>query len=353
MTGNLVFLAGEKALTHIRERGLGPDDVKVVLGAAGGPKWLMLARMDRFLFGRWLPQRTKPLHLLGSSIGAWRHAMYSKPDPMAAHAAFLEGYVNQRYHDRPTPAEITEVIQEVLDTCLRPEDPPDILAHPTYRLTIVTARGRGPLGTQRQGLLAAGLTACGLSNLISKKGPSLFFERVIFQQEPGPFYGSKTPTTVSLIPDNLRDALNASGSIPMVMEPVAHISGAPKGVYRDGGLLDYHFDIPIHLDEGIALFPHFTQRIVPGWFDKSLKWRKPNPDHITHTLLVAPSQAFIDKLPRGRITDRTDFEHYRGRNDSRITYWHAILGETERLADELADIFENNRLAEVVRPFPY
>jgi len=133
---------------------------------------------------------------------------------------------------------------------------------------------------------------------------------------------------------------------------VRQIAGAPQGVYRDGGLLDYHFDIPFPLEEGIVLFPHFSERIIPGWFDKLLKWRKPTPANQDNLLMVAPSQAFIEKLPHGKITDRADFNAYAGRNESRITYWHAVLGETERLHDELAQVLEGGSLAEVVKPFP-
>ena len=45
----------------------------------------------------------------------------------------------------------------------------------------------------------------------------------------------------TLTPDNLRAALLASGSIPLLMEGV-RIPGAP-GVYRDGGSADYHLDL--------------------------------------------------------------------------------------------------------------
>ena len=38
MSHNLVFLAGSEALAVVREQGLRPEMVKVVAGAAGGPK---------------------------------------------------------------------------------------------------------------------------------------------------------------------------------------------------------------------------------------------------------------------------------------------------------------------------
>ncbi|HEX5633682.1 MAG TPA: patatin-like phospholipase family protein, partial [Gemmatimonadales bacterium] len=81
-----------------------PADVDVVPGASGGAKWLVLAGLDRFLFGDFLQApRERPLHLIGSSIGSWRMACLAQRDPRAAldraHAAYLE----QRYPRRPAP----------------------------------------------------------------------------------------------------------------------------------------------------------------------------------------------------------------------------------------------------------
>ena len=84
MKDKLVFLAGERALKRVRENGLNPGDVKIVAGAAGGPKWLILGQLDRFLFGQWFAGRTDPLFLLGSSIGSWRFAAVSRKEPVAA-----------------------------------------------------------------------------------------------------------------------------------------------------------------------------------------------------------------------------------------------------------------------------
>ena len=356
MANQLVFRAGKEAMAHIRAHGLKPDDVRVVLGAAGGPKWLMLAEMDRFLFGSWLPQRTSVLHLLGSSIGAWRHAMYCAPDPVKAHQAFLESYLSQSYDDLPTAQEITATATRILVECLDERDRLAILEHPLYRLNVVTALCRGPLASDRRGLLLPALLAAGAVNLLSRRRLSHLFKRVLFHdpREVGPFYQDPNfpLERVALNRKNVWEALNASGSIPLVMSGIRDIPGAPIGVYRDGGLIDYHFDIPFQLKEGLVLFPHFSETITPGWFDKNLKWRKPSPDHLSRVLVIAPSAAFIERLPHRQITDRSDFERYRGRNASRMTYWNAVLGETERLRDELADVFSTNRLAEVVQPFP-
>jgi hypothetical protein len=59
MSSNLSLLAGPDALRWIRERGLRGDDVDVVPGVSGGPKWLVLAGLDRVLFGGFFQGRSR------------------------------------------------------------------------------------------------------------------------------------------------------------------------------------------------------------------------------------------------------------------------------------------------------
>ena len=59
MANNLEFIAGSKAYSIIKESGLKPEMVRVVAGAAGGPKWLVLSRLDRAVFCEFFKQMTK------------------------------------------------------------------------------------------------------------------------------------------------------------------------------------------------------------------------------------------------------------------------------------------------------
>ena len=51
----LRLYAGPRARRHIEREGLGPQDIAVVPGAAGGPKGLVLGPLDRFVFGDYCP----------------------------------------------------------------------------------------------------------------------------------------------------------------------------------------------------------------------------------------------------------------------------------------------------------
>ena len=68
----LRILAGASARVHLRERGLQPQDVRIVPAAAGGPKGLALNHLDRYLFGQCLPRSHETVHLVVVSVGAWR-----------------------------------------------------------------------------------------------------------------------------------------------------------------------------------------------------------------------------------------------------------------------------------------
>ena len=153
---------------------------------------------------------------------------------------------------------------------------------------------------------------------------------------------------VALSSANLEDAIVATGSIPLVLSGVADIEGARPGVYRDGGVIDYHLDLPHSADERLTLFPHFYGRIVPGWFDKKLKWRKPEAGNVDRTILISPSDQFVARLPYGKIPDRTDFVNYDPAERKRV--WRQCVAECRALADEFLEVMEKDQLAARLEP---
>ncbi len=79
---SLALLAGPDAMAILRERGLRAEDVDVVPGASGGPKWLVLEGLDRFLFGELLilaPTADFVARLPGGKIPD-RNDFYRMPD---------------------------------------------------------------------------------------------------------------------------------------------------------------------------------------------------------------------------------------------------------------------------------
>jgi hypothetical protein len=153
---------------------------------------------------------------------------------------------------------------------------------------------------------------------------------------------------VALSSDNLLPALLASASIPLVMSGVRNIPGAPDGVYRDGGLLDYHLDLPYE-QPGIILYPHFTDKVVPGWFDKTLPWRRGDATRLQDVLLISPSREYLDSLPDRKLPDRKDFEKYLGDDSGRERSWRTSIAESDRLGDEFLELVDSGRLLDRVQ----
>jgi hypothetical protein len=190
-------------------------------------------------------------------------------------------------------------------------------------------------------------------NAVSRQTLGWFFERALFfdaRQLPPFFDVDGFPIQkIRIRESNIEDAIVATGSIPLVLSGVKDIEGADLGMYRDGGVIDYHLDIPHSEPDRLTLFPHFFDRIVPGWFDKKLPWRKPQLQNIDRTILVSPSAAFVEKLPRQKIPDRTDFTAYTP--IERIRAWQDVVTECSALADELHEVIEKDQLAARLEPY--
>ncbi|MDY6792287.1 MAG: patatin-like phospholipase family protein [Thermodesulfobacteriota bacterium] len=352
-TKNLVFLAGKKAFLKIREEGLKPEMIKVITGAAGGPKWLVLNHLDRVIFSSWIKNRKKPLFLLGSSIGAWRFAAASQNNHRQAIDRFQSEYLGQHYSSNPGPEEVTRETVRIMNRYIDDTKIREILQHPYMRLNIMAVRSKWVVSSDKKLFLTFGLLASAFLNAFSRNSLRFFFERALFYDERSlPPFWEMDGFPIKKIPlhtYNIKKALLASGSIPLIMSGVDNISHAPKGTYRDGGVIDYHMDIPfLGGDEGIVLYPHFTDRIIPGWFDKKLFWRKPlNMDHV---LLIAPSEKFIDRLPRKKIPDRNDFIHFKGRDAERIECWKTVIKISERLGHEFLETVETGKIRKLIKP---
>jgi hypothetical protein len=404
----LRIYAGSRALARVRERGLSPSDVRVIPAAAGGPKGLMLLALDRFLFGEWLPQSQsqRPIDLLGASIGAWRMAAACLDDPIAALERLEHDYIHQEYDippgkKAPTPEHVSERFGEGIAQTFGNREH-EVLGHPRYRLHIVTSRGRHVMRRETKLRASLGYGGAFLTNVLSRKAMGGWIERAVFSANAAalPFAADDYRTRrYGLTEQNFAQVIQASCSIPFVLRAVHDIAGAPRSAYWDGGITDYH----LHLDyrpacedksdladavsrddaaigsapadnqardrvgtehlssrddgstastqsNGIVLYPHFQQNIVPGWLDKSLKWRHKSTHFLDDVVVLAPNPEWIATLPNGKLPDRTDFMRYGRDTAARVRVWKQAVAESERLRDEFADMLFGGRLASIVEP---
>jgi hypothetical protein len=329
----LRVLAGPTAMAHIQQHGLNQQDISVMVGASGGPKWFSLFGRDQYLFGEFFHGRANPLHILGSSAGAWRFACFAQADPVAASQRFCQAYANIRYPKGADAQLISDISANIIDDVFpQPQHIQQVLDNPIIKLNLVVAKARR-ISSARSRLLQAGsLTLAAGANLINRKHLRHFYQRVLFHigGDTAPFhYAGILPTEhVELSSDNLRQAVLASGAIPMILKAVENIAGAGKGLYYDGGVTDYHFDLPFS-DAGLVLYPHFYPNLTPGWFDKALTWRRAKPAHLHNVVLLCPSDSWVKSLPFGKIPDRTDFKLP---DKIRIAYWQEVISRSHELA---------------------
>ena len=332
---------GRAAARRLASEGWQPDLIDGLIGASGGPKWLILGHLDRAL-SRWLhPSRQRPLRAVGSSIGSWRHALLAQSDPIAAIDRFEDVYLRQSYSSaKPGVAEVTAASRDMLMTALGERGAAEMVHHPWLQSYIVTAKGRGLTSRTTGPGLALGLGAAAVGNTLSRKTLPLSFQRVVFAcegaQPLSDLLSDFATQYVSLSEQSVPSALLASGAIPYLFEGVSDVPGGAAGAYWDGGIIDYHFDVEALGKEGLWLYPHFGNGITRGWFDKFLPWRAGRRPRADHLIMLCPSDGFLDRLPYGKIPDRRDFG--RMREDERMRYWQRCVRESQRLADEFSDI---------------
>lgn len=349
---HFTLLAGPQASAQIREDGFSAEQIQILAGASGGPKWLILAALDRLLFGELFKQRQAPLHAIGSSIGSWRMACLAADDPAAAISRLEQAYIEQRYPPDATPAVVSAEGRRILAQLLGSQQPADLLQHPWLKLHILAVHCQGLCGSEQPRLQMLGFGLAALGNLFSRRALTRRLTRVIFHNagNSSPFRElADLPTVhVPLTAANLQPALLASGSIPLVLEGVRDVPGAANGVYRDGGVIDYHLDFSYGTGEGLIFYPHFYPYIVPGWFDKTLPWRRAKARNFQRALILAPSAELVASLPYGKIPDRRDF--VRLSDAERTRYWRQVVQAGERLAEEFWELLTKEQLAAALTP---
>ena len=339
--------AGPKALAHIREHGLQPGHVGVIPAAAGGPKGLILGPLDRFIFGEWLPQSSQPVHLVGASIGAWRMATACLNDPVAAFERLERDYIHQHYELAPGQKRVTaEQVSRAFGHSLQAfygGRIAEVLSHPRYRLHVMTSHGRHVLRREHPLGTPLGYAGAYLSNALARPALGGWLERVVFSSQVTlPFATHDFRTRQHVLTDaSFMPAVQASCSIPFVMQAVHDIPGAEPGAYWDGGITDYHLHLAWQTPQDspqsrIVLYPHFQRQVVPGWLDKALKWRHGPTAFLDHTVVLAPNPEWVKTLPNAKLPDRKDFETYGQDLQTRVKVWQAAASAAQQLADEWA-----------------
>ena len=358
----LDIYAGPTALHKIQQEGLRPELFDTILGASGGPKWFVLAGLDRVILPEFFANTDHTIHCIGSSAGAFRAACMAQADPKAAINRLAQHYSHTTYSDKPTAHDITQSVYAIMDQMMGPSGVNEILTNPRVKAHFIVARSLGLTQFEHKALQIPGLLLSAGLNALSRKTLKYFYERVVYStadlhiQCP-----AHLPSTYySLCKDNLIQALTASGSIPAVMEGIRNIKGSKTGMYRDGGIIDYHFDLSFahqyhdalegshQTAQTLTLYPHFYPKPIPGWFDKHIASRHPHRSNYDNVVMLVPSAEFIDNLPYNKIPDRKDFETMD--STQRIAYWTRVLQETDRLGESFLNAADDENICNKIKP---
>lgn len=348
----LDIYAGPVAKQKLQEQGFNPELFSTFLGASGGPKWFTLFGLDKYLFGEFFKNKQSSLDLVGSSAGAFRASCLAQDDPVAAITELAYRYSETDFTLDASPQGVTRAAEQLLTQILPHDHMQQVLNNERFKVHFITALCSGAVAKESKLHQAAGLTKSLFNNALGRQRLTQQYQRVVFSTAPKALKYQEASVFateyVGLTEQNFHQALLASGAIPMVMLGIKDIPGAPAGMYRDGGIIDYHFDFKIE-SEGLTLYPHFNSKPKAGWFDKNLK-RTANPHNYDSTVMLVPSQEFVSGLPFSKIPDRTDFEKID--TSTRIRYWHKVFEETERLAESFSNAVNKPETA-IIKDLPF
>jgi hypothetical protein len=353
---NLRIKAGKRAYELIRDGGFHWDSLTTYFAPATGPRWLIASGFDLALIKNNLLGRLRPISLIGSSAGAFRFAAWVQPEPEKSYRNLMNAYITTSYKRKDTPLTILESLQDMINSYIEDDALPFALLNKKYRLVVITVRAKNLISSELKWLQQIGLGLCFCLNTLNQSHLFHFAERIVF------YNGSKPPSFclrpefrgryIHLNETNFKHAVIASGAIPAVIAGVRNIYGAPIGIYRDGGLIDYHLTQRYApKDDELTLFFNHQERIIPGWLDKKIPYRRPLDQNLDNVVMIYPSDDFIASLPGGKVPDRDDFTTYIDDPGTRIKNWRQAVQLAEPLGEEFLELVESNKIRNVVKSF--
>ncbi len=355
MIDDLIVKAGKNALAMVRDGGFDWNRISTYYGSASGPRWLVTSGFDLTLLENSCLGRTRSVLLAGASSGAWRFAAWPQPEPIKSYLELRQAYIEAQYRREDTPHSVQQSLMRIIDRYIEDDALPFALQNKQYRLAIITARARYFTASEKSWIQKIGLGLCFAANLAFPRTIRRFFERIVFFSGPKPpafclkrnYRGRYIP----LNQFNFKYAVLSSGAIPLVVAGVPDIFGAPRGIYRDGGLVDYHINEAYsgQADE-MTLFFHHQKQIKPVWMDKNLKSRRSPVHLLDNVVMVYPTPTFVSALPDGKIPDRTDFVTYVDDQAQRIRNWWKAVEMSAHLGEQFMERVDSGRIRSMVLP---
>ncbi len=350
----LSIQAGPAAYAKIQRDGLRAEDITAVFGASGAAKWLGIYGLDSVIFGQWLAPTKQTIFLYGTSVGAFKLAAAAQSDPVAALKRLADGYIEQDYSKDFSRAAIARETRRIIDRVLPDQAVTEVLESDKYLFGCGAVQCVGLLGSESIMRQRLGMVRAAVQTVLPGNSP-LEFTRVICAREAA--RALIRPTAGKFVPLHeaiFKQAILASGALPIYMNGVNGLDAQADAVYRDGGLLDYH-PVPQNLladENGLVLYPHFYSHVVERWFDKFHPGRKVSGERLSNVVLVSPSDAYVQTLPQQRIPDRKDFKIYKGRDQQRISLWQRAAEQSFELGEAFLSLSRAGDIASIVKLIP-
>lgn len=350
---DITIRAGANIYEMIRDGGLTFDHVSTVVGPAVGPRWFLASGFDRAILKAGVLGNRHPVTLAGSSAGALRFAAWVQPEPETAYGRLIDSYIEMTFNREDTPGSILKTIAGVIDSFVEDDALPFALSSSKFRIAITTARNKHVTSSETRLFQASGIVTAGILNMVNSSLLSLFFDPVVFYSGYRPPIFCQKPDfpglSIPLNEANFKPALLASSAVPLAVSGVRNIYGAPRGVYRDGGLVDYHgnMDYAKSSTDVVLLF-HHQDRQVPTWLDQYVPWRTLRESWTGNLLVISPTKEFVARLPGGRIPDRGDFKVFADNPSQRIEQWRRVVAESAALGEWFLECVAGGTIGSVV-----
>ena len=244
---NIRVRAGRRAYRADPRRRFQPGPYRTYFGPGGRPRWLATSGFDLTLLkeaalGRRFP--VWPWSAPPRGPGALR--LGCSPARRRATLPFAKPTSRRRTVAKTPPQRSSSPWSALSTAILRMTPFPFVLAHKQFRLAVLTSRDEDPVRLGTAVAPETGFITCFLVNALHPALMHRLAERVVF------YYGAQTSRFLPaqrvprplhpLSETNFKSAVIASGAIPIVVGGVRDIFGAPDGIYRDGGFLDYHIN---------------------------------------------------------------------------------------------------------------
>lgn len=310
------------------------DDFTVYAAPASGPRgfvtmgfdhqFVHLARSGLIAGSKWF---------VGGSTAAMRFcaivsSLLSGSDNISA---IKDHFIEMTYRSGDTPSVLSPMMEAMFTKCAPTELLEAIINHPTYHLAIMVTAMSVHYSNYPDWQLKLVFLWCFLINLVAPALLRKYFRRICFYSgsTPPPFLqGDRMVEFAQLTSDNIYAVLRATTCIPFVSERISSIPGTPSGLFYDGAVSHYHYNLLVKDSKYQVLYlgDAYGKGVKQTFFDAFLPWRSAPRQLFDNVSIVSPTALFVRSTPEKRLPNVSDWFRrlYVRRPEVRKRTWRAV-----------------------------